>query len=241
MSKEGNNPNWGSVYGTFRSMYAAVKNNSGGSKAMVGVLKIISHEGVDYIFDFENTYEKAQIGMKLREVQYGDDVEISDPHTESQFRICQIGEAAGYKLFVPFSNRNKKTSNGMTIAQVFGDILVDNFEGLSKITKEIDVIFLDEKDGKLLPVRAYEVENSTNVISGVGRMLALQCVGVIVDTKNQYKEKFDMYVKESFSDRKDTLVYRKGSEIYKFSETVEELYGDGLDETEVKSLILKKV
>ena len=127
----------------------------------------------------------------------------------------------------------------MTIAQVFTDDLVDDFEGMTKITKEIDVIFLDEQDGKLIPVRSYEVENSTNVISGVGRMLALKCVGVIVDTQNQYKEKFDMYIKESFSDKKNSLVYRKSSEIYKLSEAFGE-YEDAFDKNEMQKMISDK-
>lgn len=238
-SKEGNTPNWDSVYGTFRSMFAAVKNNSGGDKGLVGSLFVISKEGIDFIFDTDNTFLKAQIGMSFREQQYGENIKVSDPHTESQFRLCQIGSAAGYKLFVPFSNRNKKTSNDMTIAQVFADDLVDDFEGMTKITKEIDVIFLDEQDGKLIPIRSYEVENSTNVISGVGRMLALKCVGVIVDTQNQYKEKFDMYIKESFSDKKDSLVYRKSSEIYKLSEAFGE-YEDAFDKKEMQKMISNK-
>lgn len=238
-NKDGKRPNWDSVDGTFRSMYAAMKNNSGGAKAMVGVLKVISYEGIDYIFDLENTYEKASIGMSLREVQNGGDIKILDPHTESQFRLCQIGAAAGYKLFVPFSNRNKKTSNDMTIAKVFDSELVDVFEGFSKITKEIDVIFLDKIDNKLVPVRAYEVENSTGMNSGIARMIALSCEGVIVDTQNQYKEKFDIYIKDSFSNRKDKLKYRKGSEIFKLSEAVGE-YEDAFDKNEIRSLIASK-
>jgi len=239
-NKDGNTPSWGSVAGTFRSMYAAMKNGSGGAKALVGYLYVVSNEGVDYVFDTEHTYEKAQIGMSFREVHYGQEIKIIDQHTESQFRLCSIAEAAGYKVYVPHSNRNKKTSNGMTVSQVFDSVLVDDFKGYSSITKEIDVIFLDELDGNLIPVRSYEVENSTGAVTGISRMLALDCPGVVVDTKNQYKDKFNMYVNESFSNSKDSLIYRKGSEVFKFSESIDE-YEEAFDMTEIRNLIPKKV
>lgn len=241
-TKEGTQASWESVDGTFRSMFAAMKNNSGGAKALVGFLKVVNVDGVDYIFDTENTFEKAQLGLSLKRQYEGEDQKYLDIHTETQFNLCAIAKSAGYKIFVPFKNRNSKTSTGFTIAQVFSEQLVENFVGMTSISREIDVIFLEEKEGSLLPVRTYEIENSTGVISGFGRIKSLPVHGVVVDTTGKYKTKYDNYLNESFTELKDKVKYATSKDVFKLSEMLEDLEDDKvLDNEEVKKLILKKI
>jgi hypothetical protein len=241
-SNNGNEPSsWvSSVYPTFRSMYSRMKNGTGGQHGMEDDLKVVVVDGVDYIFDKEDTFLKAQLGLTFKQQVEGVDKEPVDIHTLLQFNLTSVGVAAGLKVFIPFKNRNIKIENGMTINSVFGEHLVDDFIGMSDITREIDVIFLEETEDGFVPYRSYEVENSTGVITGIGRMKALSCHGVIVSPHKQYKEKFEKYMKESFTEMKGKLTYKSSSEIFKFSETVEEYSGDGLDMGEIKSLILKK-
>lgn len=241
-SNNGNEPaSWeSSVYPTFRSMYSRMKNGSGGQCGMEDSLKVVVVDGVDYVFDKEETFLKAQLGLAFKEQIEGTEKKPVDIHTLLQFKLTSLAVASGMKVFVPYKNRNTKIENGMTINSVFGEYLVDSFVGINDITKEIDVIFLEETEQGLIPIRAYEVENSTGVVSGISRMKALTCHGVIVSPHKQYKEKFEKYMKESFTEMKGKLSYKSSSEILKFAETVEEFGGDGLDSVEIKKLISKK-
>lgn len=241
-SNNGSEPaSWtSSVYPTFRSMYSRMRNGTGGQHGLEDDLRVITVDGVDYIFDKEDTFLRAQMGLTFKQQVEGVEKGPVDIHTQLQFNLTSIGVAAGLKVFIPFKNRNSRIENGLTINSVFGEHLVDDFIGMTDITREIDVILLEETEKGLVPFRSYEVENSTGVVSGIGRMKALTCPGVIVSPHKQYKEKFEKYMKESFTEMKGKLTYKSSTEIFKFSETVEEYSGDGFDMNEVKSLILKK-
>jgi hypothetical protein len=241
-SNNGNEPSsWeSSVHPTFRSMYSRMKNGTGGQHGMEDSLKVVVVDGVDYIFDKEDTFLKAQLGLTFKQQVEGLEKGPVDIHTQLQFNLTSIGVDAGLKVFIPFKNRNSKIENGLTINSVFGEHLVDDFVGMTDITREIDVVLLEETEKGLVPFRCYEVENSTGVVSGISRMKALSCPGVIVSPHKQYKEKFEKYMEESFKEMKGKLTYKSSSDIVRFYETVEEYIGDGLDCTEVKSLIIKK-
>jgi hypothetical protein len=72
-------------------------------------------------------------------------------------------------------------------------------------------------------------------------MKALDCTGVIVSPHQQYKDKFDSYLEESFKEMKGKLLYRSSKEVFKFSEDVEEFKGDAFDIKEIRNLIPKKL
>jgi hypothetical protein len=243
VSKSGNEPaSWEtSVYPTFRSMYSRMKNLSGGQIGLEGKLKVVTVDGVDYVFDLEDTFLKANIGKSFKQYYEGEEPKPTDIHTTLQYKICEIGVAAGYKIFVPYKNRNIKIDNGLTISGVFGEQLVDDFKGITNITREIDVILVDEKDGHMVPVRSYEVENSTGVVSGISRMLALDCIGVVVSPHQQYKEKFDTYMDQSFKEMKGKIIYKSSKEVFKFAEAVEDFQDDAFSQDEIKNLIDRKI
>ena len=241
-SNNGNDPaSWvSSVHPTFRSMYSRMKNGTGGQLGLDSFLRVVTVDGVDYVFDKEDTYMKAHLGQTFRQQVEGVDIHQVDIHTTLQFKICSVGVYAGYKIFVPYKNRNIKIENGLSIGKVFSDDLVDDFVGMSNITREIDVLFLEDLDGVYKVVRAFEVENSTGVITGIGRMKALDCVGVIVSPHQHYKDKFDSYLEESFKEMKGKLVYRSSKEVFKFAESVEEYQGDAFSLDEIRVMIPKK-
>jgi hypothetical protein len=242
-SKNGNEPSsWeSSVHPTFRSMYSRMKNGTGGQTGMETELRVVEVDGVDYIFDMEDTYLRADIGRVFKQHFDGEDVKPIDIHTTLQYKICAVGVAAGYKLFVPFKNRNSKIENGLTIQSSFGGYIVDSFKGMTNITREIDVILLEETEEGFIPVRSYEVENSTGVVSGISRMKALDCHGVIVSPHQQYKDKFDKYMEESFKEMKGLVTYKSSRNVFRFSESVEEFQDDAFSKEEIKKLITKKM
>jgi hypothetical protein len=229
-----------SVYPTFRSMYSRMKKGTGGSAGLEGYLRVIVFDGIDYIFDLDDTYLKATLGRTFKQQFEGEEIKPTDIHTTLQYKICSVAVAGGYKIFVPFKNRNVKIENGLTINSSFGENMVDNFIGMTNITREIDVIILEEKEDGFYPVRSYEVENSTGVVSGISRMMALNCHGVIVSPHKQYKEKFESYMKESFKDIKNKVSYKSSREIFKLAETIEEYQYETTDLDEIKILINEK-
>lgn len=242
-SKNGNEQaSWEtSVHPTFRSMYSRMKNGTGGQSGLEGILKVVNVDGVDYIFDTDDTFLKAVLGLTFKQQIEGINKEPVDIHTLLQFKITSVAVSAGYNVFIPYKNRNSKIENGMTINNVFGEHLVDDFLGMTNITREIDVIVLEKTENGYLPIRSYEVENSTGVVSGISRMKALDCHGVIVSPHSSYKDKFEKYMEESFKEMKGKLTYRSSKEVFKLSESVEEFQGDGFDQDEIKNLIIKKM
>ena len=242
-SKNGNEPaSWdSSVHPTFRSMYSRMKNGTGGQQGMETMLKVIEVDGVDYVFDLDDTYLKAEVGKAFKKYFEGEDVKPTDIHTTLQYKICSVGVSAGYKVFIPNKNRNIKIENGLTIQSSFGQHLVDDFIGKTNITREIDVIFLQETENGYLPIRTFEVENSTGVVSGISRIKALECHGVIVSPHQQYKDKFDKYMDESFKEMKGRVSYKSSKDVFKFAESVEEYQEDAFSVEEIQQLIIKKM
>ena len=242
-SRNGNEPaSWiSSVYPTFRSMYSRMKNGSGGQTGLETSLKVIQFDGIDYVFDLDDTYLKVSIGKTFKQQYEGLELEPTDIHTTLQYKICSVAVAAGYKIFVPFKNRNIKIENGLTINSSFGESIVDNFIGMTNITREIDVIILEETENGFKPIRSYEVENSTGVVSGISRIIALDCNGVIVSPHKQYKEKFQNYMKESFKGSVNQVSYKSSREIFKFAESISEVLHENYNSNEIKTLILKKM
>jgi hypothetical protein len=242
-SRNGAEPaSWNSsVYPTFRSMYSKMKNGTDGSNGLAGHLKVVVFDGVDYIFDLEDTYLKVNLGKTFKQQFEGEEIKPIDIHTTLQYKICSVAVVAGYKIFVPFKNRNVKIENGLTINSSFGEYMVDTFIGMTNITREIDVIILEETEKGVYPVRSYEVENSTGVVSGISRLMALDCHGVIVSPHKHYKEKFESYMKESFKQNKNKVSYKSSREIFKLAETIEEFQYETQSLDELKTLINEKL
>lgn len=92
-------------------------------------------------------------------------------HSVVQGRLLEIGNIRGYQTFCP--NKSKKFNNRrladtatlLTCPQLqFSDY---------DVLRQIDVLWFREKNQKLIPECAFEVELSTGTWSGVGRMATL--------------------------------------------------------------------
>lgn len=227
-----------SVYPTFRSMYAKAKNKSGGQKGLE-CLQIITVEDIDWVFHTE-TWLKYSAGASLKEMTGTKTETIRDVHTTAQFTLCSIAQRAGLKVYVPNKDRTKKADNGMSIAKEFSEILVNDFIGINHTTKEIDVIFLTEEKDGYQPVKAFEVENSTGVKTGLVRLKALNVKGTIVSTQKAYRKIFDESISSAFSELKDLVRYAEYSKVVRFSETISE-FENSIDKKELLSEVLNKI
>jgi hypothetical protein len=142
---------------------------------------------------------------------------------------------------VPNNNRTScKSDNGLTIGSEFSNELVDDFIGYNSVTKEIDVIFLKETKDGFLPVKSFEVENSTGVVSGLTRIKALGVDGCIVSTQRSYKNIFDKQLEHTFKELKNIVKYIEGSKIFKMSEDFEE-YENSFSKDEILEQIKTKL
>ena len=77
-----------------------MKNGSGGQTGLETSLKVIQFDGIDYVFDLDDTYLKVSIGKTFKQQYEGLELEPTDIHTTLQYKICSVAVAAGYKIFV---------------------------------------------------------------------------------------------------------------------------------------------
>jgi len=93
-------------------------------------------------------------------------------HTVLQGRLIEIGNDRGLKTYSP--NRAKKFNNvplsDLTTLDTCPDLQFANYDSL----RNIDVIWFREAAKQFYPHSAFEVELSTGIWSGVGRLAALR-------------------------------------------------------------------
>ena len=92
-------------------------------------------------------------------------------HTVLQGRLLEIGNVRGYQTFCPNKSKkfnDKKLEEIATLAAC-PELQFSDYQ----ILRQIDVLWFREKSSKLIPEYAFEVELSTGVWSGVGRMATL--------------------------------------------------------------------
>jgi len=92
-------------------------------------------------------------------------------HSVLQGRILEIGNVRGYQTFCP--NKSKKFNDKKLVEiatlSTCPDLQFSDYE----VLRQIDVLWFREKNDKMIPEYAFEVELSTGVWSGVGRMATL--------------------------------------------------------------------
>lgn len=90
--------------------------------------------------------------------------EFESKHTEIQHKIAELGlNKYGYRVHVGISDKSKMTTSGL-----LGEIPQFHSEDVVSIAKWIDVVFFDkERD---LMRRAFEIEHSTSIFSGLLRL-----------------------------------------------------------------------
>jgi hypothetical protein len=93
-------------------------------------------------------------------------------HTVVQGRLIEIGNVRGYETFCPNKNKlfNKKEISQITTVETCPRLQFSEYD----ILRQIDVMWLRKAKGELFPEYAFEVELSTGVWSGVGRLSTLR-------------------------------------------------------------------
>ncbi|MGE0087129.1 MAG: hypothetical protein AB7S75_22215 [Desulfococcaceae bacterium] len=92
-------------------------------------------------------------------------------HSIIQGRLLEIGNYRGYYTFCPDKSKkfNNKILAEVSSLEICPDMQFSDYDLLRKI----DVLWFKEKGSNLIPEKAFEVELSTGIWSGFGRMMTL--------------------------------------------------------------------
>jgi hypothetical protein len=145
---------------------------------------------------------------------------------EIQGKLLFIGRVNNYETFAPADDRVKRQFAGHRLEDF---VSVRDFAAHPrfkaeeiKIIERIDVLWLSEVDGDLLPRFAFEVENSTKVITGLNRLNTIPSwfptrLFIVGENPNQ-KKRYDDYLNNlTFKTRADRFSF-------KYFDDVRELY-----------------
>ena len=92
-------------------------------------------------------------------------------HTVLQGRLLEIGNIRGFRTYSPDKSKtfNKKKLSEISTLDACPKLEFSDYNTL----RNIDVIWFSEKNKKLIPEQAFEVEISTGTWSGAGRLATL--------------------------------------------------------------------
>jgi hypothetical protein len=93
---------------------------------------------------------------------------------EIQGKLLYIGRVNNYETFAPAEDRSKRRFGGEKLEHLVTVRDLGSHRRFSadelKVIGRIDVLWLRERDGELIPRFAFEVENSTKIIAGLNRL-----------------------------------------------------------------------
>jgi hypothetical protein len=163
---------------------------------------------------------------------------VENIHTILQYELCGLGVLCGYKIYVPNADRNKSIKNGQTINEDFKEFLVESFNQMNSRSDDIDCLWIDNDNNV---VKAFEVENSTGVDSGMSRMssLQIQVPCYIVGTQDNYNKKFNVLKETSYKSSNIEFIYLDNKKV---SREFNSINGnlDVYDSIEVRNRIERK-
>lgn len=177
--------------------------------------------------DFQPTYGKETVNR------------VENIHTTIQYELCALGIWSGYKVYVPNSDRNKVVKDNQTINEDFGKFIVNTFNQMNSRSDDIDCLWIDD-DGNV--VKAFEVENSTGVDSGMSRMssLLINIPCYIVGTQDSYVRKFEELIETSYKNSTTNFIYVDNKKISREYNSINE-HIDAYDCNEVRQKLEKKL
>ena len=163
---------------------------------------------------------------------------VENIHTTLQYELCGLGVLCGYKVYVPNADRNKTIKNGQTINEDFKEHLVDVFNQMNSRSDDIDCLWVDN-NGNV--IKAFEVENSTGVDSGMSRMssLQIQVPCYIVGTQDNYNKKFNVLKETSYKSSNIEFIYLDNKKVSREFNSINE-HLDVYDSIEVRNRIERK-
>jgi hypothetical protein len=148
-------------------------------------------------------------------------------HSILQGRLLEIGNIRGYQTFCPDKSRkfNERKLEEISTLQTCPELQFSDYN----LLRLIDVLWFKTRGSNLIPECAFEIELSTGVWSGVGRMATLldyenvSCFVVANDSK-----KFTQVI-NSFSDYSKRYRFIGGEsvgELYSAEKDLRELISD---------------
>jgi hypothetical protein len=241
------------IQGTRRSALTYVRKLQDGENIASGTNKCLGDiKGLRYITDeitgehyyyIDGVLQMAQL-RKQNDPDYVPSYIVNNVqrsqniHTTLQYELCDLGVLSGYKVFVPLADRNKVVKDGQTIGEDFSSHLVETFEGMNTRSDDIDCLWIDSEG---MVVKAFEVENSTGVDTGLSRMSSLptyvNCY--IIGTKDNYKKKFVELINTSYKDSVMKFVYLDDKLVSREYNSINE-HSDAYDQIEVRQRLGKK-
>lgn len=123
---------------------------------------------------------------------------------EIQGKLLYIGRVNNYETFAPAEDRTKRQFAGDNLERL---VTVRNLsshrrfaEDEIKAIERIDVLWLRETDGDLIPSFAFEVEHSTKVLGGLNRLNSIPrwfpTRLIIVGEDERQKRRYDNYLND---------------------------------------------
>jgi hypothetical protein len=241
------------IQGTRRSGLTWVRKNQDNEIIGKGVLNYMKDiNGLKYITDpttGENYYyidgvlQMAQLSKQndpdFSPSYKSDNINrVENIHTTLQYELCGLGVLCGYKIYIPNADRNKKIKEGQTINDDYKNFLVDYFNQINTRSDDIDCLWVDDDNNV---VKAFEVENSTGVDSGMSRMSSLQ-INVpcyIVGTQDNYIKKFTELKETSYKNSNINFIYLDNKKVSREYNSINE-HSDAYDFIEVRNRLEKK-
>lgn len=118
---------------------------------------------------------------------------------EIQGKLLYIGRVNNYETFAPAEDRSKRRFGGEKLEHLVTVRDLSSQRRFStnelKAIGRIDVLWLRERDGELVPRFAFEVENSTRIIAGLNRLNMIpwwcQTRLVIVGEDEKQKQRYE--------------------------------------------------
>ncbi len=134
-------------------------------------------------------------------------------HSILQGRLIEIGNIRGFKTYSPNKSKvfNNKSLEKMITLQNCPDLQFSNY----KLLRQIDVLWFKSKGDHFIPEKAFEVELTTGIWSGVGRMATLMDysnVGLyvisndnkkycqVISTYSQFQDRYKFINKDRLGD-----------------------------------------
>ena len=163
---------------------------------------------------------------------------VENIHTILQYELCGLGVLCGYKIYVPNADRNKSIKNGQTINEDFKESLVESFNQMNSRSDDIDCLWIDNDNNV---VKAFEVENSTGVDSGMSRMssLQIQVPCYIVGTQDNYSKKFIELKETSYKHSNIDFTYIDNKKVSREFHSIND-HSDAYNFIEVRNRLEKK-
>jgi hypothetical protein len=123
---------------------------------------------------------------------------------EIQGKLLYIGRVNKYETFAPAEDRSKRQFGGEKLERLVTVRDLSSHRRFAedeiKVIERIDVLWLRETDGDLIPHFAFEVEHATKVITGLNRLNSIPrwfpTRLIIVGEDDKQKKRYDGYLND---------------------------------------------